>query len=106
MSAGKQLRLLSQRIQQGSGEALAELTQLASTPNKYQALAALRLGLLHDRTGPMGCLNDLQEALRYYRLAADLGNPEQHTGSRGPAPRRAPGTGLPCLLYTSPSPRD
>jgi TPR repeat protein len=74
MSAGEHLELLSQQIQQGNRESLAELIQLASSPNKYQALAALRLGLLHDGTGPMGCLNDLHEALRYYRLSADLGN--------------------------------
>lgn len=74
MIEGEHLELLSQKIQQGSHTALAELTQLASTPNKYQAVAALRLGLLHDATGPMGCLDDIQTALHYYRLAADLGN--------------------------------
>jgi TPR repeat protein len=76
MSSGEHIELLSQKIRQGDHEALTELTRLASIPNKDQARAAMRLGLLHDGTGPMGCLNDLQEALRWYRLAADLGNSE------------------------------
>lgn len=76
MLDGEHIELLSQEILQGNREALDNLTHLATTENKHQAVAAFRLGLLHDGTGPMGCLNDLDGARHFYHLAASLGYPE------------------------------
>lgn len=70
-----QIKVLSGKAQQGDQAALSELKNLASTPGEFQARAAFRLGLLHDSTGPMGTLNNLETARGYYRQSAELGYP-------------------------------
>lgn len=76
MSAEDEIEFLSQQINIGNRKALEKLKQLADAPNEAQSKAAFRLGLMHDGTGPMGILNDFNEAQRYYRLAAELGHPK------------------------------
>lgn len=76
MSEGDHIELLAQKLNQGSLKALEEMTRLANVPNSSQGQVAFRLGLLHDGTGPMGSLNNLEEARRYYELAAELGHPK------------------------------
>lgn len=75
MTGDNQIEVLSNQAQQGDKEALSKLKYLASTPGESQAFAAFRLGLLHDSTGPMGTLNNLETAHTYYRQSAELGYP-------------------------------
>lgn len=75
MTDEDQIEILSGQARLGDKVALAKLEALASTPGLSQAIAAFRLGLLHDSTGPMGTLGNMETAHRYYRQSAELGYP-------------------------------